>query len=76
MYELVSVVTGSENKPHPYIIFLREVFETPQAYMLIMDFVAGGDLYDLIVSKQRIPERDVLNLTMQLVVGIHYLHSK
>merc|ERR1719281_657521 len=42
---------------HPHVIQLYEIIETPRQLYLIMEFASGGELFDYIVSHQRVPER-------------------
>lgn len=41
---------------HPNIIQLYEIIETPKQLYLIMEFAEGGELFDHIVSKNRLDE--------------------
>ena len=43
---------------HPNIIKLHEIIETPERIYLIMEFASGGELFDYIVSKQRIKDKE------------------
>lgn len=43
---------------HPNIVQLYEIIETPGQLYLIMEFAPGGELFDYIVKKQRIPEKE------------------
>ena len=61
---------------HPHIIQLYEIIETPKQLYLIMEYASGGELFDYIVSKDRLSEREACKFYMQIVNGIEYLHSK
>jgi 5'-AMP-activated protein kinase catalytic alpha subunit len=39
---------------HPHIIRLYEVIDTPSDIFVVMEYVAGGELFDYIVSKGRV----------------------
>ena len=43
---------------HPNIVQLYEIIETPGQLYLIMEFASGGELFDYIVKKTRIPEKE------------------
>ena len=61
---------------HPNIIQLYEVIDTDFAIYLIMEFADGGEMFEYIVAKTRIPEAEATKLFLQLVDGLEYLHSK
>jgi 5'-AMP-activated protein kinase catalytic alpha subunit len=41
---------------HPNIIHLYEIIESKTAIYLIMEYAAGGELFNYIVDKTRLPE--------------------
>ena len=43
---------------HPNIIQLYEIIETKNAIYMIMEYAAGGELFDYIVDKKKIPEQE------------------
>ena len=43
---------------HPHIIKLEEIIETRNRVYLIMEYASGGELFDYIVSKDRLPEKE------------------
>ena len=61
---------------HPNVIKLYEVIDTAQAIFMIMEYAAGGELFDYIVSKSRLSEKEAAQFYYQLIVGIEFLHSK
>ena len=65
-----------ESIKHPNIIELYEVIDTKTAIFMIMEYAAGGELFDYIVSKNRLAEKEAANFYYQLVTGIEFLHSQ
>ena len=61
---------------HPHIIRLYDFFETDQAYLLVMELLTGGDLFDRIVNKGNYDEREARDATRNVVDAIHFMHSK
>jgi len=59
---------------HPHIIRLYEVIDTPSDIFVIMEFVAGGELFDYIVSRGRLPPDEARHFFHQIVSGIEYCH--
>lgn len=60
---------------HPYIIQLYEIIETPKQLYLIMEYAPGGELFDFIVTRNRVAESEACRLFLQILSGVEYLHS-
>lgn len=61
---------------HPNVIKLYEIIETKSNIYLIMEYASGGELFDYIVQKDRLSEREGFKFYNQIVAGIEFLHSK
>lgn len=61
---------------HPHIIKLYEIIETKARIFLIMEYACGGELFDYIVRKDRLTEKESCRFYNQIVSGIEFLHSK
>lgn len=59
---------------HPHIIRLYEVIDTPSDIFVIMEFVSGGELFDFIVSRGRLPADEARHFFHQIISGIEYCH--
>lgn len=60
---------------HPNIIQLYEIIETESELFLIMEYCQNGELFDYIVSHQRLHEKAAVRMYQQLVSGIEYIHK-
>ncbi len=60
---------------HPNITQLYEIIEDEVQLYLIMEFVPKGELFDYIVSQQRIKEHQASKFFQQIVDGIEYIHK-
>lgn len=60
---------------HDFLIQLYEIIEMPQELYLIMEYANGGDLFQEIVDRERIPEADSATYYYQILQGVRYLHS-
>jgi 5'-AMP-activated protein kinase catalytic alpha subunit len=40
-----------------------------------MEYAQGGELFDYIVQRDRLTEKDACRFYLQIVAGIEYLHS-
>ena len=61
---------------HPHIIQLFEIVETTRQLYVVMEYASGGELFDYIVSKKRLDEREACQLFRQMVSGIEFMHAK
>ena len=61
---------------HPNIVKLYEIIENTDRIYLIMEFAAGGELFEFIVKKDKLSEREACQMYLQIVDGIEYLHAK
>jgi serine/threonine protein kinase len=55
---------------HNNIIKLYEIVENSDKIYLIMEYASGGELFDYIVSRERLTEREACNLYMQVIDGV------
>ena len=60
---------------HKNIIKLYELMETPNKIYLVMEYCNGGELFDYIVSKQHLTERQACRFFQEIINSIEYLHS-
>lgn len=60
---------------HPHIIRLYEVIETPTDIFLVMEYGSGGELFDYIVSKGRLPEDEARQFFQHIISGVAYCHK-
>ncbi|MEQ2285635.1 Death-associated protein kinase 1, partial [Ameca splendens] len=61
---------------HPNIITLHEVFESKPEVILILELVAGGELFDFLAEKESLSEEEATQFLKQILDGVLYLHSK
>jgi serine/threonine protein kinase len=61
--------------PHPHIASMYEVLETDSHLYCVMEYVAGGELYNYIVSEGYIQEPEACRLFYQMVHAVQYCHK-
>ncbi|CAN7054349.1 unnamed protein product, partial [Brassica oleracea var. botrytis] len=61
---------------HPNIVRLHEVLASKTKIYMVLECVAGGDLFDRIVSKGKLSETEGRKMFQQLIDGISYCHNK
>ena len=60
---------------HPHIVKLYEVFEDARNIYLVLELCEGGELFDYIVKKKKLTEREAAVLFQQILLSLRYLHS-
>eukprot|EP00027_Filamoeba_sp_ATCC50430_P011158 CAMPEP_0168560702 /NCGR_PEP_ID=MMETSP0413-20121227/11201_1 /TAXON_ID=136452 /ORGANISM="Filamoeba nolandi, Strain NC-AS-23-1" /LENGTH=476 /DNA_ID=CAMNT_0008592021 /DNA_START=139 /DNA_END=1569 /DNA_ORIENTATION=+ len=62
---------------HPSIVRLYEVLYLPESkeIVLVMEFVSGGELYDLIVQNDKLTEEHARKLFRQILCALKYCHD-
>ncbi|XP_063816090.1 serine/threonine-protein kinase 17A-like [Pseudophryne corroboree] len=60
----------------PYVVDLHEVYETNSEIILVMEYAAGGEIFNQCVADQdeAFTEKDVIRLIQQILHGVLYLH--
>uniref|UniRef100_A0A8B9JUX8 non-specific serine/threonine protein kinase n=1 Tax=Astyanax mexicanus TaxID=7994 RepID=A0A8B9JUX8_ASTMX len=61
---------------HPNVITLHDVFENKHEVILILELVAGGELFDFLAEKESLSEEEATEFLKQILDGVNYLHSK
>lgn len=61
---------------HPHVARLVGVYETPDKLSLVMECMAGGELFDRVLARERYSEKDAAIATYQMLLAISYLHSQ
>jgi hypothetical protein len=59
---------------HPNIIRFKEVVLTPTHLAIVMEYAAGGELFDRICSAGRFSEDESRYFFQQLICGVSYCH--
>ncbi|XP_078155876.1 serine/threonine-protein kinase SAPK3-like [Carex rostrata] len=60
---------------HPNIIRFKEIVVTPTHLAIIMEYAAGGELFERICSAGRFSEDEARFFFQQLISGVSYCHS-
>lgn len=61
---------------HKNILELYEVFENDKQFILVTEYVSGGELFDKIVQAGNYSERDAALIIKQVLEGVEYMHDK
>ena len=62
---------------HPNVVHTYDVFDDPQRYGLVMEFLDGQSLLEVLsrVGRDRVPLHDHLWILTQLLAGLEYVHQ-
>lgn len=60
---------------HPNIMRLYDVWETSTELYLILEYVKGGELFEYLCKKGRLPTEEALGYFQQIIAAIDYCHQ-
>lgn len=61
---------------HPNIVRLLEFFEDKNHYYFIQEFCAAGELFDVVIAKKKLSEKEAARYMEQLASAVSYIHSR
>ena len=61
---------------HDNIVRIHDVFEDAQRVYLVMDHMAGGELFDQIFERGSLSEAEAAEIVRKLCVALQYLHDQ
>ncbi|KAI8920412.1 kinase-like domain-containing protein [Entophlyctis helioformis] len=73
--KLIREIRILKSLDHPYIVKLLEVIETEHYIGMIMEYVSGGELFEHILARSYLKEKEAATFFAQLIAGISYLHK-
>ncbi|CAH2005037.1 unnamed protein product [Acanthoscelides obtectus] len=60
---------------HPNIIHIYEVFENREKMVLVMEYAAGGELYDYLSERKVLNEEEARRIFRQIATASYYCHK-
>ena len=60
---------------HPNIMRIYDVYEGDRELYLILEYVEGGELFDFLVNRGKLPPLDALAYFKQIIYGLNYAHA-
>lgn len=61
---------------HDHLVTLYEAYECAGSFGMVMDYIAGGELFERIVAKEYLEEKEAVEYLHQLLEGLQHMHSK
>ncbi|KAF9446682.1 Pkinase-domain-containing protein [Macrolepiota fuliginosa MF-IS2] len=60
---------------HPNIMRIYDVFEGEKELFLVLEYIQGGELFDFLVNRGRLPPNEALEYFKQIIYGLNYAHT-
>jgi len=76
MAKLKREVDIMKEMDHPNIVKLYEVIDTETTLYMIMEYAAGGEVFDYLVEHGRMQEKDARTKFRQIVSAVEYCHAR
>jgi len=61
---------------HQHVCQLYQVVENDENIYLVLEHISGGELFDYIVSREKLSEKESRSFFRQIVSAVAYIHSK
>ena len=73
--EVEAMLYIQERGGHPHVISLHEHFEDGDFFILILDFIQGGELFDHLIEMGAYSENDAARIVRQVASALLFLHG-
>ena len=60
---------------HPNVVKIYEIFDQDDFIYLVLELLAGGELFDRIVDKEHYSEKEACDTIRPIVDAMRYCHS-
>ncbi|KAF8782966.1 Maternal embryonic leucine zipper kinase like protein [Argiope bruennichi] len=61
---------------HPNICKLYQVIETEKNYFIVLEYCPGGELFDYIIERDRVTEKEARVFFRQIIAAVAFIHEK
>jgi calcium/calmodulin-dependent protein kinase I len=61
---------------HPNIVKLVDFFEEPLTYIIVMEYIEGGELFDRIIQKNYYTEKEARDCVFAMLSAVKYIHDR
>jgi calcium/calmodulin-dependent protein kinase I len=61
---------------HPHIVTMREVFDTPRYFYMVLEVMTGGELFDRVVEKSSYSEAEAARTIKSVADALAYCHDR
>ena len=74
--KMIEEITIMKKLDHPNIVKIYEFFEDENSIYIIMEYLEGGELFDILNKKKSFSEKESAEILKNILEGLSYLHSK
>ena len=60
---------------HPNVVCLVDTFETPAAYAVLLEYVAGGEVFDKLADNGPFSEKDAAKIVRECAMALRHMHK-
>ncbi|XP_031566034.1 serine/threonine-protein kinase HSL1-like isoform X3 [Actinia tenebrosa] len=61
---------------HKGIIYLHDIFETKLEFILVLELLSGGELFEFLSEQEYLTEDEAVGFLKQVIEAIEYLHQR
>jgi serine/threonine protein kinase len=73
--EIDREITMMKLMEHPNVMRIYDVYEGEKELYLVLEYVEGGELFDFLVNRGRLPALEALAYFKQIIAGLNYAHT-
>lgn len=73
IYDELNII---QHLDHPNIVKFKDWFETESKFYIVTQLASGGELFDRIMHDGKYTEEDAVNIVVQILKAVEYLHSQ
>jgi serine/threonine protein kinase len=73
--EMEAMLYVQEQGGHPHLIALHEHFETDDSFILVLDYIEGGELFDHLIENGAYSEMDASRIIREVASALNFLHG-
>ena len=60
---------------HPHVVRLLDVFTTDKTETIVLECLSGGELFDYLVQRQRLGEKEARKFVRQILSALQHCHG-
>ncbi|XP_076328626.1 serine/threonine-protein kinase BRSK2-like isoform X3 [Tachypleus tridentatus] len=60
---------------HPHVLKLYDVYENKKYLYLVLEHVSGGELFDYLLKKRRLPAKEARKFLWQIISALDFCHK-
>lgn len=73
--EIEAMLYIQQKGGHPHLMGLHEHFETDKSFILVLDFVQGGELFEHLIQMGAYSELDASRIIRDIASALNFLHG-